>query len=203
MKKNIISKALAGSVLVAASMSANAATTPVTVAFAVLPALIISPIENFDPGAVLTGTAGSTCVWTPTFLNDVNGVVGPSGETGTANDVNVVRNGGGCPTQPIAAGTTATTGVYTIDGGTTAVNVDINIELQAGAATTISWDPIGIATPNDISYPSVQIPTGTPTTVNTGGNGLVVLYLGGTSTIISPTDIITGENVSFDIVALY
>jgi hypothetical protein len=197
MKKNIISTALAGSVLVATSMSANATTAPVSIAFSILPALIILPVDPFVPGDVLTGTSGSTCVWTPTFLDEVTGA------SGAVTDVNVVRSGNGCPGQPIATGSAATVGVYTVDGGSTAVNVDIQIELETGLGTNISWEPIGVASPTDESYPSVSIPTDTPTTVNTGGLGIVTVYIGGTSTVTSATDIITGENVSYNIIAIY
>lgn len=197
MKKNIISKALAGSVLVAASMSANAATTPVAITFGVLPAIVITPTVAFAPGDILTGTAASTCTWTTTFLDAV------SAPDGAVGDVNVVRSGNGCPTQAISTGLATTTGVYKIDGGGTALNVDITVDLQAGAATNISFDPTGVATPSDISYPSVTLATGVPGIVNTGGTGYIVLYIGGTSTIISATDITAGETVSFDVVAVY
>lgn len=123
---------------------------------------------------------------------------------GVVGDVNVVRSGDGCPTQAISAGTVETTGIYKVDGGVTAVNVEIDIELQSSTThTSILWTPTGIATPSDISYPSVVIPADTPTTVNTGGSGYVVLYLGGESEIVAGADIITGENVAFNIVAIY
>jgi hypothetical protein len=204
MKKNIISKALAGSVLVAASMSANAVDETITVNFGVLPAIVIDTTSNFAPGAILTGTNATTCTWTPTFLNSVSNTGGGSGVAGAVGDVNVVRDGsgGGCPTAPIATGTVETTGVYTIDGGATALNVDVNIALIPGVSTNITFDPIGVGTPDDISYPAVDIPTTTPTAVNTGGNGLIVLYLGGTTTI-GGTDITAAENVDFTIQAVY
>ena len=204
MKKNIISTALAGSVLVAASMSANAVDATITVTFGVLPAIAIDPTTPFAPGAILTGSALTTCTWTPTFLNVVTSPAGGAGATGAVGDVNVVRDatGGGCPASPISAGTVETTGVYTIDGGNTALNVDIDIALISGASTNITFDPIGVATPADVSYPAVTIPNTTPTAVNTGGSGLIVLYLGGTTTI-GATDITGAEDVNFIIQAVY
>jgi len=196
MKKNIISKALAGSLLVATTMSANATTETFTLTFDVLPAITILPVTAFAPGAILTGTALSTCTWEPTYLN-ATAVGAPA-----VADVNVKRSGNGCPTQPITAGDATTTGVYTISGGATALNIDVNVTLVSGSSTNITFAPAGVVTPDDMSYPFVTLAADTLGTVNTGGTGDIALYLGGTTTI-GATDITIGEDVDFDVIAIY
>lgn len=191
----MITKALAGSLLVAASMSANSTTQPVTVTFGVLPALTVTTITGFAPGAVLTGGAASTCTWTPTLAG--------ANDPAVSTDVNVVRSGTGCPDLASAAGAATNTGVYVVSAGATGVSLDVNIEVQTGtsADTNLTFAPTAIAIPDDSSTPQVNLVADAAQAVNTGASGDINLYLGGTSTVVNAFSADT--DVTFNIVATY
>lgn len=197
MNKNMISKALAGSLLVAASMSANATTTPITVTFDVLPALTITTTTAFAPGAVLTGAAGTTCTWTPTLGG------APTATTGAVGDVTATRSGDGCPALASSAGAATNTGVYLVTAGATAPNVDVQVTVSTATSldTNLTFAPTAAATPDDGSSAVVALAADTAAAVNTGANGIIVLYLGGTTTAVNA--VAASTDVTFDVVAVY
>ena len=195
MKNNMITKALAGSLLVAASMSAKA--DPITVTFDVLPAITIGTTTAFAPGAVLTGAAASTCTWAPTLAG------APTATTGAVGDVTATRSGDGCPALASTAGLASNTGVYLVTAGGTAANLDVQVTLTPGTSLdgNLTFDPAAVGTPDDGSSGPVAIASGGPVAVNTGANGIIVLYLGGTTTANNAVSAST--DVTFDIAATY
>lgn len=196
MKNNMITKALAGSLLVAASMSANATTETTTTTFGVLPALTIAGVDVWVPLTTLTGAAGTTCTWTPTLL-------APTATTpDVTSDITIERTGDGCPNLTAGtAGTTALAGSYTVVAAG-ATNVDVQIELVQGTGGDLTFDPAGVGSPDDGSAVAVAIPTGTPTIVNLGANAQANIYVGGTTTV-GGTGISTNTAVAWDLIATY
>jgi hypothetical protein len=192
MKKNIITKALAGSVMVAASMSATAVDQTMNLAFTTLPAITITEVgSGIDLGtAAITGGANTTCT---IGIDSVT----PSDVAAAANTlVTVSLSGDGCVNAAGATGT-AFAGMATIDGGDgMTVNVTVNSDSNADftftpAATVVQAD--GGATPvaltADTAGQVVLGPNG-----NTGA-GIAHLYIGG-DIVIGATELTAGTPYS-------
>ncbi len=190
----MISKALAGSLLVAASMSASATTTPITVTFGVLPALTIATTTAFAPGTNLTGAIGSVCTWTPTL-------VAPTATAPVVTDVTTVRSGTGCPDLTESPVTALTVGTYTVTAAG-AADVDVQITLQSATVGDLTYAPAGVGVPEDGSTAGVALVADTPSTVNLGANATAYIYLGGETTV-GAAAVTVSTDVDFNIVAVY
>jgi len=203
MKKNMITRALAGTVLVTASLSTSAVVAPFNVGFVTIQDLEITQNNALSFGQNVIGTAASTCTM------DVNVLAANNGNNGTIPnaDIEDAITGTGCLAVATAAGNNLA-GVYTIKGQTDqAVTVTLG---SVAAGGDFSFSPKGFMVRDDSAVTFAASTTtlfaDTPTSGTLGDSvafqmGVVV---GGTITI-GGTDLVanTPYTANYNITATY
>jgi len=198
MKKNLITKILAGSLLTVAAISAQAKTVSFNVGFVTLADLDIVQSQALTFGQNLIGLTGTTCTMTVTNV---------ATNAATAASVIIADNndalaGAGC--LDVAAGTNNLMGVYTITG---APGQAFNITVTSASNADFDFAPTGlVSTGNANSDTGVTVFANTPqsATLRAGTPFDAFLTVAGTITIgaadLSPN---TPYSQTFDITATY
>jgi hypothetical protein len=140
MKKNLITRALAGTALLA-SFSTLAVVEPITLAFVTVADIEVNQTQPLAFGSSVIGSAGSSCVMNVAVLGANTG----AGGTIDDDDIDAGLTGDGClnvttgPSESLA-------GIYDIVGiADQAVEITIGSAIGAG----FTFSPRGFATPDD------------------------------------------------------
>ncbi|SFC25540.1 hypothetical protein [Pseudoalteromonas denitrificans] len=202
MKKNMITRALAGTVLISASLSTSAVVAPFNVGFVTIQDLEITQNNALSFGQNVIGTAASTCTM------DVNVLAANNGNNGTIPnaDIEDAITGTGCLAVATGAGNNLA-GVYTVKGQT-----DQSFTLTLGSVATggdFSFSPKGFMVRDDsaVTFATATILfADTPTSGTLGDSAAFQMgvVVGGTITI-GGTDLVanTPYTANYNITATY
>jgi hypothetical protein len=193
MNTNKITKALAGSLLVAASTSAVAKVETFQINFVTIQDLSITQIQAVGYGQNIIGKAGTSC--------DLTVAVTATGALAAAAQITDALSGTGCLT--VAAGANGLGGVYNIAG---AASQTVNVTVASSSTADFDFSPNGkIMTAGAATTATTNVFADSAASVALDGtNGRANLYVGGTITV-GAADLTanTPYSASFDITAVY
>jgi len=174
MNKNMITKAIAGSVMVAASMSAVAKVETFSIGFVTIQDLTIDEVSPIAFGQKIIGKAGTACTM------DVTADIATT--TGALTDVQSGISGAGC-IDTAAANGASFAGVYTVSGE---ADLTVNVTVASVSATDFDFSPSGLLLSDggDLNNDAVDVfaDSSAATTLDST-NGEAHIYLGGTLTV--------------------
>jgi hypothetical protein len=194
MNRNKITKALAGSLLVAASMSAVAKVETFNLNFVTIQDLTITQVNAVGFGQNVIGKANTSCT-----IGLATNLTGNALTAAATSEMVDGISGTGCLT--VAANATNTfAGVFTITGAT---NQTINVTVASATGTDFNYTPsgqvytVGTNTPTDVFADSSA-------SIGLGANSQANLYLGGTIAV-NGTDLDANKpySLNFDVTAVY
>jgi len=197
MNRNKITKALAGSLLVAASMSAVAKVETFNLNFVTIQDLTITQINAVGFAQNVIGKAGTECTIS------VNGTLAATPAAGAAPaSANVTDgiSGTGCLT--VAANATNTfAGVYSITGAT---SQSVNVTVASATSDDFNFTPSGKLFESGTATAIDVFANSAASVTLSGTGGQANLYLGGSITVGS-NDLTanTPYSLNFNVTAVY
>lgn len=197
MNRNKITKALAGSLLVAASMSAVAKVETFSLNFVTIQDLTITQVNAIGFAQNVIGKAATDC--TISVSGTLAATPADAAAPASANVTDGI-SGTGCLAVTAAASNTFA-GVYSIVG---AVNQTVNVTVASATGSDFNFSPSGKIFTSGGTAATDVFANSAASIALSGTGGQANLYLGGTITV-GGTDLTanTPYSLNFDVTAVY